>query len=326
MAQLTILGSGAWGTALASVLENQFDKTVIWSYIEQEADEINAKHASSRYLPHVVLKHVRAVTSLKNALTGADIIISAVPSFAIRMTWEQAKQFLSPKIPFINASKGVEKDSHKLPYELYEEIFQTKDNYFSLAGPSFAEDVAEKKPTAVNLAGKDKECARSIIKKLQNKTFHLRYSDDVVGTELGAVMKNVIAIASGMVMGNNFGPNTQAIVVVEGIKEMMALGKEMGAKEETFLGLSGLGDLLLTAMNNKSRNMNFGIELGKGLPLDEALLDQKGVAEGYYTTFSVDYMLQKYKVSLPLCSMIVDILIHKRPIHERFTQFLGEVF
>ncbi|MEO6508618.1 MAG: NAD(P)H-dependent glycerol-3-phosphate dehydrogenase, partial [Patescibacteria group bacterium] len=188
------------------------------------------------------------------------------------------------------------------------------------------QDVAEKKPTAVNLAGSNKEAANDVIKAFRNETFHFKYSSDVIGTELCAVMKNVVAIASGMALGVGYGPNTQALLVVEGINEMMALGKAVGAKPETFLGLAGLGDLLLTAMNEKSRNMHFGMELGKGMNIDEALQHQKGVAEGYYTLLSIDYLLQKYNLSLPLSRMLMDILIKKIPLKERLDQYLKELY
>jgi glycerol-3-phosphate dehydrogenase (NAD(P)+) len=326
MKKLTILGAGAWGSALAAVLGKNFDTTFIWSYLEDEANDINKNKVNSNYLPGVLLQNVTATTSIETALQDSEIIISVVPSFAIRQTWTQVKNIVKNNHIFINASKGVEKDTHFLPYQLFEELFGQEMSYFSLCGPSFASDVAEGKPTAVSLAGKDQKKAEEVIKNFKNGTFHLRYSDDVIGTELGAIFKNVIAIASGMVLGKQFGPNTQALVVVEGMKELRELGEKMGAKQETFFGLAGLGDLLLTAMNNQSRNMNFGIELGKGISLDQALKDQKGVAEGYYTTLSLDYLMKKYSISLPLCSMMADILLKKMPIQKRFDQFMQSIF
>lgn len=326
MKKLTILGSGAWGTALASVLGRNFPQTVVWSYLAQEAQDINDHQMNSKYLDGVILHNVKATTSLEEAMKDVDVILSVVPSFAIRETWNQIKALRHEDQIFINASKGIEKETHLLPSQLYAELFGSIDHYFSMCGPSFAHDVAAGKPTAIDFAGKNKTEAEEIIKAFKNETFHLRYSDDVVGTELGAIVKNVIAIASGMVLGNGYGANTQALVVVEGIHEMMEIGEKMGAKKETFLGLSGLGDLLLTAMNQQSRNMNFGVELGKGVSLAEALKDQKGIAEGYYTTQSLEYLMGKYNLSLPLCSMMVDILIKKEPIKERFNEFMRSIF
>lgn len=326
MKKLTILGTGAWGTALASILGKHVEQTYMWSFLQEETKDINKTEMNSRYLPGIHLPHVTATTSFSEALENSDIIISVVPSFAIRQTWDQIKTYLPQDKPFINASKGVEKDTHLLPYQLFHELFINDQNYFSLCGPSFAIDVAEGKPTAVNLAGKNEELANNIINQFKNDTFHMRYSNDVIGAELGSIVKNVIAIASGMVLGKGFGPNTQALVVVEGMNEMMLLGNKMGSHEETFLGLSGLGDLLLTAMNDQSRNMNFGIELGKGISLDQALKDQKGIAEGYYTALSLNFLMQKYSAKLPLCAMMVDILINKKPVQECFDQFMKEIF
>jgi glycerol-3-phosphate dehydrogenase (NAD(P)+) len=200
MKKLTILGSGAWGTALASVLGRNFPETVVWSYLAQEAQDINDHHMNSKYLGGVVLKNVKATTSIEEAMKDADIVLSVVPSFAIRESWKQIKTTKPEDQIFINASKGIEKETHLLPSQLYSELFGNTDHYFSMCGPSFAHDVAEGKPTAIDFAGKNKTEAEKIIKAFKNETFHLRYSDDVIGTELGAVVKNVIAIASGMVI------------------------------------------------------------------------------------------------------------------------------
>lgn len=326
MKNLTIIGAGAWGTALASVFSTNFEKVLIWSYLAEEAVLINDKSENSTCLPGIKLQNIEATNSLINAVKDADVIISVIPSFAIRETWIQVIDNIKPGSIFINASKGIEKNTHLLPSQLFSELFKDKCSYFSLCGPSFAVDVAEKNPTAVILAGKDKLIGEDIISKLRTDSFHLRYSDDVIGTELGAVLKNVIAIASGMVLGKGYGPNTQALVVVEGINEMIQIGIAMGAKTETFLGLAGLGDLLLTAMNDKSRNMHFGMELGKGVLLEDALKHQSGVAEGYYTSFSLKYLLERYSLNLSLFAMMVDILINRESPSERFDRFFKQLF
>lgn len=325
MKRIAILGSGAWGCSLASVFGERFEKVILWSYLEAEADSINQRKESV-YLPNVPLPNILATTSVEEVIKDSSIVVSVVPSFAIRKVWTNIKPYLSKDSMFINASKGIEKDTHLLPYQLFNEIYNTDANYYSMCGPSFATDVAHGKLTAVNLAGKDEEKARAIIKQLQTGTFHLRYCNDVIGTELGAVLKNVIAIASGMVLGMGHGSNTQAVIVVEGIREMMKLGKEMGAQKDTFLGLAGLGDLLLTAMNSESRNMSFGFELGKGMHIDTALKHQTGVAEGYYTAFSLEHLLKKHALKLPLFQMIVDVLIAKKPAQDCLKNLFKELF
>ncbi len=325
MKQLAVIGAGAWGTTLASIFRDKFTKCTIWTFLAEEEKMINELKENKLYLPGMPLD-IRATTSLPDAVKDADIIISAVPSFAIRKTWMQLSKIIKSGSVFINASKGIEKDKHLLPYEIFQELFEDKIHYMALCGPSFAVDVAKGSPTAVNLAGNDRDFTQKVISKLNTDTFFMRYSDDIIGTELGAVLKNVIAIASGMVIGMGYGQNTQAIVVVEGIKEMMILGELMGGKSETFLGLAGLGDLLLTAMNAESRNMTFGYELGKGMQINDALKDVKGVAEGYYTTFSLDFLLQKHKLKLPLFSTMVDTLVNKHSFKDTFSQLLTELF
>jgi glycerol-3-phosphate dehydrogenase (NAD(P)+) len=310
MAHLTILGSGAWGTALAAALQNNFDSITMWSYLKEEADNINTNH-QSQFLPGITLgNHVKATTSIAEASKDADLIISAVPSFSISSVWMVAKPVLKKGATLVNVSKGIEQKSQKFPHQIFNEVFAEEVSYFSLVGPSFAEGVAKGAHTGLMLAGKDAQKAQELINKLQTDTFLLKYTDDVVGVELAAVMKNVIAIASGMVIGMGHGPNTQALVVVHGLQEIMKLGKKMGAKEETFKDLAGLGDLLLTAMNKDSRNMSFGHGLGEGKTVEESLKELKGVSEGYQTVQSLNALLEKHQLDLPIMQMMIDILLH----------------
>jgi glycerol-3-phosphate dehydrogenase (NAD(P)+) len=324
MKKLSIIGAGAWGSALVSAFSSRFEEITLWCYLKQEAEGINQYKENKTYLPGVSLPKVKAVTDLSLAVRNADIVISAIPSFSIRSVWVEIAKLLPKETIFINASKGVEKDSYLLPHQLFAELFPHHTSYFTLSGPSFAALVGKGHPTAVHLGGVSS--AYQVIAALQTETFYLQYTPDILGVELGGIVKNVIAIASGIALGLGYGANTQAAIITAGSKEIMQLACALGAKEETVLGLSGIGDLVLTATDTESRNVSFGKAIGEGKSVQEAVTSLKGVSEGYYTTQSLLHFMEHTKLQLPLCSLIVEIVLNGASPKENLLKTLRSIY
>jgi glycerol-3-phosphate dehydrogenase (NAD(P)+) len=325
--KLSVLGAGAWGTALAVAFSSKFDTINIWSYLQEDADIINQKHENANFLPDIKLpENIVSTTSMKESLENASVILSASPSFTLPKIWQEATTFISGETPFINVSKGLDQKSQLLPHQLFLEIFKDKVPYYSLCGPSFAEDTAKGSLTGVMLAGEDKGKAIALIKQLETDTFFLKYTHDIVGVETAAIMKNVIAVASGMSLGLGYGPNTQALVVVHGLQEMIELGTALGAIERTFFDLAGLGDLLLTAMNKNSRNMSLGYSIGQGKSVEESLKELKGTSEGYQTAHTLHLLIEKYALTLPVMQLVIDVLYNNAPPRETLQKMLQKCF
>lgn len=299
MNRISIIGAGAWGTALALIAFRAGLKVTLWSISGDEVDAINHRHENVCRLPGISLDpSIHATMDLKEA-SKADMVILAPPAQFIRSTCEIFCNLLSPNIPIIIASKGIEDGTSFLMSEVTKEYFP-QNPILVLSGPSFASDVAKKLPTAVALAADNLALSQQIACLLRSQYFHLYASEDIIGVQVGGACKNVIAIACGIIEGQKFGDNARAAMVTRGLAEMAQLGCAMGAESKTFLGLSGVGDVTLTSLSSQSRNKSFGLALGHGTPLTELLTTKKTLTEGLHTVAGTMLLAEKHRVEMPI--------------------------
>jgi len=302
--KVAILGSGSWGSALAVHFGRQGFSVTQWCREEEVAEEINSRGENRAFLPGIPYpKGVRATVSVPEAVEGADFVFSVIPAQFTPPFWREHRESLEGK-RLICASKGIEIKSLKTLSQLYGEIFNTLDNYYVLSGPTFALEVARGLPAAAVIANRSSKEALKAVESLSSKSFRFYANSDVLGVELGGALKNVIAIATGISDGMGLGNNARAALITRGLHEIKRLGKAMGAKEETFYGLSGLGDLVLTCTGELSRNRQFGLSIGRG----EGGVDGKFVVEGVHTVRAVVKLAQELGVEMPISEAVYRIV------------------
>lgn len=311
MKHLAIIGAGAWGSALAFVAAQSTLTTTVWSRNATTVAEINH-----------TLSVIQATTDLEKTVADADIIINALPAKAIREVFTNAKPYIKKNVIIINASKGIDPQTHHFPSQIFADLFSEEIRYFTASGPAFAVGLLQKNPTIMNLAGKDTTTAYKIAQAVRHKQVHLVVSNDIIGVEWGGIYKNIIAIATGLAAGLGYGENTQALLFTAGFQEMRTAGIQMGAQEQTFYQPAGIGDLMLTATSMKSRNFSFGYHLAKEGSVDAAIRQLSGIAEGYYTLQSIPYLKNKYHLKLPISDMLQGIIEEQKNPHEMFQTFL----
>ncbi len=315
MENLGIIGSGSWGTALAQTLSEKFKRVTIWGKNKNLIDCINKERVNFKYLPEIILnENIKGTTDLEEVFKTSEIIIIAIPTQAIRETLSDLALNLNDRY-IISASKGIEIESLKLVSDILEEILKIpRKNLFVLSGPSFAKEVAQRLPTAITLAG---ECSigEDLQYLLTTPTFRVYLSDDIKGVEIGGAVKNVIAIATGVSDGLGFGNNARASLITRGLYEMTKLAKVYGGKAETLYGLSGLGDLVLTATGNLSRNRQFGYLLGKGLSVKRALEEVRQVVEGVKTVKAIKKLIDMYNLELPISETVYKVIYEGLPLN-----------
>lgn len=317
MEKVTVLGAGSWGTALAVVLAENGHDTLIWSHRQDQADEINTSHTNKKYLPKTTLPtNLHATSSLEQAVQHAETIVVAVPTKAIREVCTDMTAFLQGEKLFVHVSKGIEPDSLKRISELMSESLpQDKiQNVVVLSGPSHAEEVVLQHPTTVTAACEDEQAAKKVQDLFMSQYFRVYTNDDVVGVEIGGALKNVIALAAGIVDGLNYGDNAKAALITRGLAEITRLGVKMGGNPFTFSGLTGMGDLIVTCTSVHSRNWRAGNMLGKGMNLDEVLTQMGMVVEGVRTTKAAYQLAKKYEVPMPITEQLYEVLFNdKKP-------------
>ena len=309
--RVAVIGAGAWGTALGMLLAEKNELTVtMWSFEADVADSINEFH-QNRYLPGIDLPDaLRAETDLPRTLEGASVVLSASPAQVVREVMTEAAPNVSADALVLSASKGIENGTLLRMDEVFGQILpeQSMDRFCALSGPGFAKEVANHAPTAVVIAGRTAEAANEAQDIFQTRYFRIYTSTDIVGVELGGALKNVVALAAGIVSGLGYGHNTIAAVITRGLAEITRLGVAMGGDRATFSGLAGMGDLLLTCTGDLSRNRTVGYRLGQGESLQEILSDMKAVAEGVKTTESVYELAKGRGVEMPIVEQVYGIL------------------
>jgi len=309
MRAVTVLGAGSWGTALAVHLGRLGHAVSLWARDRSLVDEMRVRHVNPTYLPDIMLPHCVTVTAaIDEAVGGTDLIVSAIPSHGCRAVIRAAAPHVAPHATIVSATKGLEVDTLRRMSEVIFEELGPRRPVVVLSGPSFAMEVARQLPTAVLAASTDEEATSLVQAEFRGPHFRLYGSSDVPGVELGGAMKNVIAIAAGVVEGLGLGHNALAALITRGLAEVTRLACAAGGKRETLAGLSGLGDLVLTCTGDLSRNRHVGIELARGRALAGILAEMKMIAEGVRTTGAALALGARYGVELPIATQMADVL------------------
>jgi glycerol-3-phosphate dehydrogenase (NAD(P)+) len=319
---ISIIGAGAWGTALGLAAYRAGLSVTLWSPDPEKAASINQRRENTFRLPGVPLASSIQAISDPQETAKADAVILVPPAQSMRSICERFHQVWPPSLPLLLASKGIENGSMLLMSEVVREYFP-HNPLLILSGPSFAHEVAKDLPTALSCAAEDIHLAHVMAEALSSAHFRLYASDDLVGTQIGGACKNVIAIACGIIEGLRFGENARAALVTRGLAEITRLGCQMGAQYETFLGLSGVGDMVLTALSPQSRNHAFGFSLGQGVPLEDLLSNKKTLVEGVHTANAAVALAQKYDVDMPITFAVHQIINGNETIEGVVTQLLG---
>ena len=302
-----IIGGGAWGTALAQAMRRAGREVTLWAREPEVVADINARHANTAFLPGVALDpHIRATSSLADAAV-ADAILMVVPAQYVRDIGGQLRVSIGAGKPVVMCAKGIEQATGRQMGEILAEVLPEATRAV-LSGPSFAADVARELPTALTIACAEEAVGRELAERLGSRTLRLYWTNDLVGVELGGAIKNVLAIAAGIVDGKGLGASAHAALVTRGFAEMRRFGEAMGARSETLTGLSGLGDLILTCGSPQSRNMSLGRALGEGQSLAQALGGRTAVTEGVYTAVAVQRIAQEKGIEMPICAAVCDIV------------------
>jgi glycerol-3-phosphate dehydrogenase (NAD(P)+) len=306
----TVVGSGAWGTALAVVLTQKGHDVTIWSFEDDVAASINAGKGN-RYLADLPLPSgLKADTDLSRALEGAEVVVSATPSQFVRGVMERAAPHLASDVLLVSASKGIELSTLQRMDEVLDEVLPDSimGRFCVLSGPSFAAEVAQGAPTAVVIASRDEDGAVRARDVFLTPTFRVYTGTDVIGVELGGALKNVVALAAGMTAGLGYGHNTLAALITRGLAEITRLGVAAGAEKATFYGLAGIGDLVLTCTGSLSRNRTVGYRMGQGEALADILSEMSAVAEGVKAAEAVRELARRYDVEMPIMEQMYAIV------------------
>ena len=316
-----ILGSGAWGTALASIL-NKKTNISLWSYEKETTKQINKYKINKNYLPGIKIPNNVTITNDLEELKTCKFIFICIPSQFIKKIIVKFKKFYKREMILVICSKGIEKTSKELISEVIKKIIP-KSKIAILSGPSFAIEVAKKKPTAVTIASKNNKDAKELAKLINSKNFRCYYTNDVIGVQLGGVIKNILAIASGITESQNLGSSARAALITRGLAEMMKIGIAFGAKESTFYGLSGLGDLILTCNSKLSRNFVTGLLIGKGKKIKEIIKLNKAISEGVINSKTIFHLSKKKNIEIPVCESVYRILYKNAKIKETIEKILS---
>lgn len=322
---VAVIGGGAWGTALACAARRAGNDVVLWARNAQVVDDINNGIGNPLYLPDVALDAgIRATTNMAEALEDAFAILLVVPSQHMRDVIAPVADFCAGR-PVALCSKGVERSTGMLMSEVAEACLPDAE-VAVLSGPTFAREVALGLPTAVTLAAEKTWVQDAVLKAVGLPTFRPYVTDDVIGAEVGGAVKNVLAIACGIVTGRELGENARAALVTRGLAEVMRLSEKLGGRAETIMGLSGMGDLTLTCNSPQSRNMSFGIELGKGRSVQEILDERRAVTEGVWSAESVTALARKHGVEMPICEAVNAIVTGNADIDATIQTLLNRPF
>jgi glycerol-3-phosphate dehydrogenase (NAD(P)+) len=320
---MTVIGAGSWGTALAILLAREGHPTFLWSRDAAQVAAMQDSRCNLRYLPAAAFPaSLNVTTDLRLALTEARDALIAVPSHAFRATLRNIQPYLSADTRIAWATKGFELSSGKLPHQVVREVLGRRPGAV-LSGPTFAREVGAGLPTAMTVASEDDRFAKQLALSLSGPNFRAYTQSDILGVEVGGAVKNVIAIGSGIADGMGFGANTRVALITRGLAEMMRLGVKLGAQRETFMGLAGLGDLVLTCTDDQSRNRRFGMALGRGESADQAHGAIQQVVEGVPAAQAVCDVARGVGVEMPICSEIYQIMYESKPVRAAVQALMG---
>jgi glycerol-3-phosphate dehydrogenase (NAD(P)+) len=308
--KISVLGAGGWGTTLAILLCRNGHNTTLWEFNKEYAATLKEYRENFYYLPKVKIpKKIHITNDVVEALSDKDLLLFVVPTQYIRSSFKSVEGFDIRKSIVVSAAKGIEMGTHMLVSDIISDIFKVKKNKLAcLSGPSHAEEVSRRIPTTVTCASNDLDLSGKLSKIFSNDYFRVYSNNDLIGTELAGALKNVIAIAAGISDGAGFGDNTKAALMTRGMREIMRLGMKLGAKKETFFGLSGIGDLIVTCSSKHSRNRFVGEQIGRGKKLAVILKEMKMVAEGVATTKSAYELSKRFGIELPITEKVYRIL------------------
>lgn len=322
--KISVIGEGAWGTAISTLLAANNHDVLVWCYHENIVNEINTLHQNRRYMSGAKLsKKISATHSLKEAIEYSDYVFEAIPVQYLRNVLENSKDFIKENQIWIALSKGIEEDTLLLPTQMVDEIFANKTINCAISGPSFAQELTKKTLTAVDCAAKDVKVAKEVSDILNNEYFRACVTQDLIGVQVAGALKNVVTLGVGLLEGANVniteniqksGDNTRAMLITTGMHEIAKLVQKMGGKVETVYGLSGLGDLILTSTGKLSRNLEIGRRLGSGQSLEKIIEETGYTPEGINTAKSVFKLSKKYDISMPLCTGIFNVINGSRTV------------
>jgi len=324
MTTAAVLGAGSWGTALAIQLAGNGHQVRAWDHDGELITALNTDQENKRYLPgNAFPPTLTAVHDLATTIKDADFILSVVPSYAMRVACEQLVPLQQHTKKFIWATKGFEKQTKMMMHQVVEDVLGKDIQSAVLSGPSFAKEVAGNLPTAVTLASSDIDYAKELATYFHSDNFRVYVSDDVIGVELGGTVKNVLAIAAGIVDGLGFGANARAALVTRGLAEMMRLGVALKANPKTLMGLAGMGDLVLTCTDNQSRNRRLGLALAQGKTAQQYMDELGQVVEGFHAAQVVHEIAKDNNVEMPICNQVWNVLSGEMDLKTAIAQLLG---
>lgn len=306
MTKIGVIGAGAWGTALAQSLANSGRDVAMWAREEEVVHSINNNHENSLYLESVRLNEMITATTKATDLNDCDVFLVSTPAQHVRTTLEAMQDTLANK-PFILCAKGIEIESGDLLADVAKQVIP-KAKVGILSGPTFASEISRGLPCAVTIAIEDKQVGAEVVEALGSRTLRTYLTDDLTGAQIGGAVKNVIAIASGVVQGRGMGESARCALVTRGLTEMARLGKALGAKRSTLMGMCGVGDLFLTSSSMQSRNFSLGVALGEGKTLEEILGDRIAVTEGVHTAKALRLMARSNAVDMPISRAVHEFL------------------
>lgn len=326
METIGILGAGAWGTALALVASRAGKKVLLQAREQEVIDAVRQNNENTPFLPGVPLNpNISVTNSFEEVLSAADVVLLVIPAQFLRASCKSFSRFWKSGMPAVVCAKGIEQKTGALMSEiLAKELPQAP--IAVLSGPTFAAEAAIEKPTAVTLACADKTLGKHLVETLGTLSFRPYYSSDIISVEIGGAVKNVMAIAAGIVEGKKLGDNARAALITRGLAEISRLAVALGGKAETLMGLSGLGDLVLTANSTQSRNYSVGLALGEGKSLNEILSNRRSVAEGVYTAEAVVERARAVNVEMPICEGLMKIMNENVPVDDVLHSLLSRPF